>query len=99
MDSELPGYSEAPLSSAAGSSSNTARAGSQHTLSLQDTKGFKWLTLQVNSRAPTPTSLPIIYEGDVISGQVDFDVLKSESIKGISIKVCPITCLAPFYIS
>lgn len=92
MQSELPGYSEVPEPSPAtagpGSGSNTARAGSQYTISLQDEKGFKWLTLATSSRASASTSLPIVYQGDVISGQVDLDVLKSESIKGISIKVC-----------
>lgn len=87
METELPGYSEVPASTAAASSNNADRAGSQHASSLQDSKGFKWLTLTVNSRAPPSTSYPIFYEGDVISGQVDLDVLKSESIKGISIKV------------
>ncbi|KAG9314824.1 hypothetical protein JVU11DRAFT_3917 [Chiua virens] len=98
MDSELPGYSELSseslgLTAAAGSSSNTPRAGSQHIVSLEDAKGFKWLTLQVNSRASTPSSIPIFYEGDVVSGQVHFDALKSESIKGISVKMTAGTTL------
>ncbi|KAH0832895.1 hypothetical protein J3R83DRAFT_11847 [Lanmaoa asiatica] len=93
MDSELPGYSEAPSSLAVGSGSNTAQEGSQHTLSLQDGKGFKWLTLITSSRASASTSLPIFYEGDVVSGQVDLDVFKSESIKGISVKVTAGTTL------
>lgn len=87
MDSELPGYSAAPSSTAAGPSSDQTGSLQGHSSSLQDSKGFQWLTLTVNSRAPASTSLPVFYEGDVISGHVDFDVLKSESIKGISIKV------------
>lgn len=83
MDSELPGYSEA--NSSATTAASTAR--SQKSVSLEDAKGLKWLTLTVNSRASAPNSLPVFYEGEVISGQVDFDVVKSESIKGISIKV------------
>lgn len=88
MDEELPDYSAAPSSPAVGSSSNVSQTGSQHISSLQDSKGSKWLTLTVNSRSPTSTSLPVVYEGDAISGQVDFEMLKSDSIKGVSIKVC-----------
>ncbi|KAN0093272.1 hypothetical protein V8E55_004056 [Tylopilus felleus] len=87
MDEELPDYSAAPSSPAVGSSSNVSQTGSQHISSLQDSKGSKWLTLTVNSRSPTSTSLPVVYEGDAISGQVDFEMLKSDSIKGVSIKI------------
>ncbi|KAF8123480.1 hypothetical protein EV363DRAFT_1228821 [Boletus edulis] len=93
MDSELPRYSEAPSSTTAGSSSNDARTRSEHSISLQDSKGFKWLALTVSSRAPTSASPPVFYEGDVVSGQVDLDVLKSESIRGISIKITAGTTL------
>ncbi|KAG8213462.1 hypothetical protein J3R82DRAFT_11980 [Butyriboletus roseoflavus] len=95
MNSELPGYSEAPGPSpgVAGSSGNSAQASSPYTISLQDEKGFKWLILAVSSRASASTSLPVFYEGDVISGQVDLDVLKSESIKCISIKITAGTTL------
>jgi len=92
MDSELPGYSEASNTSATTAAlASTAR--SQHSVSLEDTKGFKWLALTVNNRASAPNSLPVFYEGEVISGQVDFDVVKSESIKGISIKITAGTTL------
>ncbi|KIJ12780.1 hypothetical protein PAXINDRAFT_117723 [Paxillus involutus ATCC 200175] len=95
MDSELPGYSPPlpPPSQSAGSSANTAQAGSQHLSSLEDSKGYKWLSLTVSSRAPNPASLPCFYQGDIISGQVDLDVLKSESIKAITIKVTAGTTL------
>ncbi|KIJ67028.1 hypothetical protein HYDPIDRAFT_109020 [Hydnomerulius pinastri MD-312] len=89
MDSELPGYSPPapPPPHSAGSSSNTAQAGSSHSLSLEDSKAHKWLTLTVSNRAPDSGSLPCFVEGDTISGQVDLDVSKSESIKGITVKV------------
>ncbi|KAF9223898.1 hypothetical protein BS17DRAFT_795942 [Gyrodon lividus] len=89
MDSELPGYSPPvppPLQSA-GTSANTTQLGSQHLSSLEDSKGYKWLSLTVSSRTSDPTSPPCFYQGDTISGQVDLDVLKSESIKAITVKV------------
>ncbi|KAI9568203.1 hypothetical protein HD554DRAFT_2022523 [Boletus coccyginus] len=93
MASGLPGYSAAPLPALPGSSRNAAWAGSDHTSSLQDPKGFNWLVLTLNSRASASTSLPIFYQGDVISGQVDVDVPKSGSIKGISVKITAGTIL------
>ncbi|KAF9234223.1 hypothetical protein BU15DRAFT_65891 [Melanogaster broomeanus] len=93
MDFELPAYSASefppnpPPSHSAGSSTNTTQHGSLHSSSLEDSKGHKWLTLTVHSRAPHASSPPCFYQGDVISGQVDIDALKSESIGGIAIKV------------
>ncbi|KAH7884480.1 hypothetical protein F5I97DRAFT_1929339 [Phlebopus sp. FC_14] len=86
MDPELPGYSP-PAPTQPQASGSNARVGSQHSLSLEDSKGHKWLTLTVSSRATDPASLPTFCQGDTISGHVDLDVLKSESIKGITIMV------------
>ncbi|KAF9234224.1 hypothetical protein BU15DRAFT_79246 [Melanogaster broomeanus] len=96
MDFEPPAYSlpllpSPSLAHSAGSSTSPTRAGSLHSISLEDSKGHKWLTLAVNSRAPHPSFPPCFYQGDAISGQVGIDALKSESIKGITLKLSATT--------
>ncbi|KAF9234229.1 hypothetical protein BU15DRAFT_90063 [Melanogaster broomeanus] len=80
MDSELPGYSSpVPLPAPSPVPYILYRS--------EDSKGHKWLTLTVKSRALQPASPPCFYQGDTVSGQVTLDVPKSEAIKGITIKV------------
>ncbi|EIW83921.1 hypothetical protein CONPUDRAFT_51562 [Coniophora puteana RWD-64-598 SS2] len=81
---QLPAYSE---SSAGASTSRPANARSEYTVSLETSKGEKWLTLRARSRAQDSSSLPSFLEGDVISGNVDMEVAKSESIKAITVMV------------
>ncbi|OAX36431.1 hypothetical protein K503DRAFT_772523 [Rhizopogon vinicolor AM-OR11-026] len=90
-DHELPGYT--PRVGSSQTSHNVLTTGSEHTISLEDNKGHKWLFLSVRSRAPTPDSLPAFYAGDVISGNVTLDILKSESSKAIMLKVTAGTTL------
>ncbi|KAH7903087.1 hypothetical protein BJ138DRAFT_1021168, partial [Hygrophoropsis aurantiaca] len=88
MENELPGYS-GPAPPQYDESSNASRGLTEHYVALETSlgSGQKWLHLSVNSRAANPTSLPAFYAGDVISGHVDMDVAKSESVKEITVKV------------
>ncbi|KAG1841131.1 hypothetical protein DFJ58DRAFT_809046 [Suillus subalutaceus] len=88
-DNELPGYTPQAGSSVA--PLNALAPGSEHTISLEDTKGHKWLLLSVKSRAPSPESWPVFCSGDLISGSVTLDILKSESSKSIVITVTAAT--------
>lgn len=54
---------------------------------LETAKGKRWLQLFVKSRASTPASLPVFFEGDVIAGRVELDLDKAEGCKGITIRV------------
>jgi hypothetical protein len=85
MEGELPGYT--PRAGNSHASQDVLPTGSERTISLEDNKGHKWLLLSVKSRAPTPNSLPAFYAGDLISGNVTLDILKSESSKAIVLKV------------
>ena len=82
-DHELPKYT--PRAGSSQASQNVLTTGSEHTTSLEDSKGHKWFILSVKSRAP-PDSLPGFYAGDLISGKVTLDILKSESCKAIMLK-------------
>lgn len=88
-DNELPGYTPRAGSSAAPLDASTP--GSEHTISLEDSKGHKWLLLSVKSRAPSPESWPVFCAGDLISGRVTLDILKSESSKAIVVTVTAMT--------
>ncbi|KAG1841130.1 hypothetical protein DFJ58DRAFT_78020 [Suillus subalutaceus] len=84
-DDELPGYTPQAGSSVA--PLNALTPGSEHTISLEDSNGHKWLLLSLKSRAPSPEFWPVFCSGDLISGSLTLDVLKSESSKSIVITV------------
>ncbi|KAG6331277.1 hypothetical protein ID866_7810 [Astraeus odoratus] len=89
---EPPSYSardhHARSRQSAGSSNLGAGVlGATYTISLENSKAHKWLSMRVLSRSSNPTSPPYFYQGDKITGHVDLDVLKSEAIKAITIKV------------
>ncbi|EGN98814.1 hypothetical protein SERLA73DRAFT_54832 [Serpula lacrymans var. lacrymans S7.3] len=87
QDSELPEYS-APLSEPVqGGAQGPVNGRSEHTYSLENSKGQKWLFLVVKSRSRDSLSLPTYYAGDVISGRTEINVIKSESIKAVTISV------------
>ncbi|KAH7909498.1 hypothetical protein BJ138DRAFT_1155089 [Hygrophoropsis aurantiaca] len=87
MDTELPSYSRI--------SNPTSHASSAtgHTVSLERSHGHKWLSLTVKSRSPDSAPLPSFYAGDVISGCVNLDIMKSEPIKAITIQVIGVLML------
>lgn len=78
---ELPGYTPRAGSSMAPLGALTP--GSERITSLENSKGHKWLVLSVKSRAPTSESWPVFCAGDLITGSVTLDILKSESYKAI----------------
>ncbi|KAG1738345.1 uncharacterized protein EDB91DRAFT_1249262 [Suillus paluster] len=80
-DYELPGYT--PRAGGSLASQNAIIPGSERTISLEDSKGHKWLLLSVKSRAPTPEFWPAFCTGDLISGSVTLDLVKSQSSKAI----------------
>lgn len=90
-DHELPGYTPRAGSSLA--PQNALTRGSEHTISLEDSKGHKWLLLSVKSRSPTPEFWPAFCSGDLISGSVTMDILKPESSKAIVVTVTAATTL------
>lgn len=73
---ELPSYTPPPIASEK----------SEHTSSLETGKGRKWLVLKVKSRG-NASSLPLYYEKDIISGRVELDLEKGETIKGVVVSV------------
>jgi hypothetical protein len=83
-DQELPAYT--PRASSSQTSHSTVSRGSEYTISREDHKGHKWLSLSVKSRAPKSDLLPIFYGGDLVSGSVALDIVNSESFKSITVK-------------
>jgi hypothetical protein len=61
--------------------------GSEHHKYLERSKGQKWLSLFVKSWARDAASMPMFFENADISGRVEVDLDKAESIKGITISV------------
>lgn len=61
--------------------------GSEHHKYLERGKGQKWLSLFVTSRARDAVLMPIFFEKDDISGRVEIDLDKAESVKSITISV------------
>ncbi|KAH9481699.1 hypothetical protein JR316_0006226 [Psilocybe cubensis] len=89
---ELPSYTTAQneqkkQDEGAGPSNSGLGLGKEHHKYLETAKGKKWLSMFVKSRATNPTSLPVFFEGDIISGRVELDIDKAESSKGISITI------------
>lgn len=71
----------------AAATSSSAASRTEHTYSLNNSKGKPWLTLIIKSRAPSVKALPVFLEGDVISGTVNVSLDKPETSKGIMIAV------------
>ena len=65
----------------------------EHTYSLNDSRGKAWLSLIVKSRAPSPKTLPLFVSGDEIQGQVSVDLEKSKNCKGVVIEVSDVKVL------
>jgi len=61
--------------------------GSEHRKYLERGKDQKWLSLFVKSRSRDAASMPIFFEDDDISGRVEVDLDKAESVKSVTISV------------
>ncbi|KAJ7104002.1 hypothetical protein B0H15DRAFT_942036 [Mycena belliarum] len=83
-DPELPGYTARAAPQAGPAAAGASRT--EHKWSLES-KGRAWLFLFVHSRSPTATSPPFYFEGDSVSGRVELDLDKSESLKGVVIGI------------
>ncbi|KAK7032322.1 hypothetical protein VNI00_013281 [Paramarasmius palmivorus] len=58
----------------------------EHSFSLER-RGQKWLTLFVRSRSRSPLTAPVYIEGDTITGRVELDLDRPETIKGVAVAV------------
>jgi hypothetical protein len=81
---ELPIYSRNP-----GPRTGTTGSLSEHRYALRDKNGRDRLSLHFKSRANNPKHTPLFLEGDTIRGEVRLDLAKAETLKGITITVCP----------
>ena len=72
--------------------SSTSPVRSEHQYCLTNRKGKgndrPWLTLFVNSRSPKPKLLPLFIGKDSISGIVELDLEKPETIREVKVTVC-----------
>ena len=90
-NTELPSYSEArndpvpPPAPVSVFSSGALKT--EHTFSLNNSKGKAWLSLVVKSRSPTAKTLPLFLDGDAIAGEVRVALDKAESAKAVSVSV------------
>jgi hypothetical protein len=75
-----------------GSSSSISSIRSQHRYCLTNGKGKgndqPWLTLLVSSRSPRPKFLPFFIGKDTISGIVELDLAKPETVREVKVTVC-----------
>ncbi len=61
----------------------------RYTLRVAKDNARPWLSLLLSSRSPK-SELPPLYIGkDIISGTVEFDLVKPETIREITVTVCP----------
>ena len=91
---ELPIYSRNP-----GTRTGTTGSLSEHRYALRDKNGRDRLSLHFKSRATNPKHTPLFLEGDTIRGEVRLDLVKAETLKGITITVRAVRRRFRFYIS
>jgi hypothetical protein len=86
----LPSKSQTHLLSPASFSSSTSSIRSEHRYCLTKGKGNDrpFLTLLVSSRSPKPRLLPLFIGKDRISGTVELDLEKPETIRELEVTVC-----------
>ena len=88
----LASKSQTHLLSSASFSSSTSHLRSEHRYCLTKGKGKgndrPWLTLFVSSRSPKPKLLPLFIGNDSISGTVDLNLEKPETIREVKVTVC-----------
>ncbi|EJD00901.1 uncharacterized protein FOMMEDRAFT_141671 [Fomitiporia mediterranea MF3/22] len=58
-----------------------------HEFSLENADKHQWATVRFQSWAPSARSLPIFFEDQDITGQVDLDLRQPESIKSIEVSI------------
>jgi hypothetical protein len=79
-------------SSASLSSQSSIRSQHRYSLSTSNNKDsdLPWLSLLVNSRSAKSEYLPMFIGKDVISGSVELELSKAESIREVNVAVCVI---------
>jgi hypothetical protein len=92
-DPELPGYAEIARDTviATPTTANptyiiSSPYKSEFRTGLQDEGGYAWLVLRVKSRSPSAKNVPFFVEGDTISGVVELDATKTDSIKAVFVE-------------
>lgn len=92
FEDALASKSQTHLLSPTSFSSSTSPIRSEHRYCLTKGKGKgndrPWLTLFVSSRAPKPKLLPLFIGNDSISGTVELDIGKPETIREMKVTVC-----------
>lgn len=88
---DTPSPSLTQLPSPAGSSSSTSYIRTQHQYSLTIGKAKcndrPWLTLRVSSRSPKSKLLPLFIGKDPISGTVELELAKAETVREVKVTV------------
>jgi hypothetical protein len=83
--------------SPAGSSSSTSSIRTQHQYYLTHGKGKgndrPWLTLRVSSRSPKSKLLPLFIGKDSISGIVELELAKPETVREVKVTVSVVSDL------
>ena len=58
-----------------------------HSVSLKDRHGREYATLNVASCARSPDHMPILYEGELLKGSLDLDLVQETYVKSVTISV------------
>ncbi|KAI0303667.1 hypothetical protein B0F90DRAFT_1892715 [Multifurca ochricompacta] len=82
-EEELPEYSPNPGRPRAG----TRGFSCEHRYALQDRNGHDWISFKVKSRAADSKHMPLFFEGDTIKGEVQLELSKAETLKGLTITI------------
>jgi hypothetical protein len=67
----------------------------KHRYALQDKSGSDWVSFKVKSRAADPKHTPLVFGGDIIEGEVQLNLAKTETLKDLTITVCVSLKLVP----
>lgn len=73
---------------------NPSSGFTEHIYSLTTSRDVPWVNLKLQSRARLPSQLPSFYEGEPITGMVEFNLQREDSIKAVSVRVCTHQILA-----
>jgi hypothetical protein len=81
VDDDLPTYTPRRHSS------TSSRSQTEHSYHLKNRNDQPWLTLRVNSQATRAQSLPFFFKDDTVTGSVDLNLVKSDHIQAVVLKV------------
>lgn len=75
---------------------NLRREPTEHVFQLSDGKPKPWVTLKIYSSAKSSKSLPTFFEKEDITGQVELDAERGDSIQAVTAVVCFFVVILPF---